>query len=178
MLPTIFSASRNEFAFKLAYCRGELIVSRLALIIRLPAGIELSAAGGDGALRAAAAELIFADIIGYELLIVAHNVLVIFFVGSLVLCVLFVIGRKKLVIGNFLLIVFGLAVFKCLVVITECVEVFLERRVVFAHLADGVYIVRNASKPRHERGEQQHDGKDDRYRPPLSFRYHAITFGI
>ena len=166
---------RNELFFKLAYCRGELIVGHLALIVSLPAGIELSAAGGYGALRAAAAELIFSDVVGYELPVVAQNILVVFPVGSFVLRILFVIGRKKLIIGSLLFVIFGFAVFKSLVVIPECVEVFLERRVVFTQLTHGIYIVRNAGKPRHERGKQQNNCEDDRDCPPLSFRYHAVT---
>ena len=124
---------------------------------------------------AAAVELIFADIVGYKLLIIAQNVLVVFFICRLVLLVLLVVSGLLLVIGGLFLGVFGLAVGERFFVIAERVKLLFEGGVVVSHLADWTDTVRYPGKTGHERGKQQHDGKNDRDRSPLIFGYHAIT---
>ena len=166
---------RNVLCLKLAYGRRQLIVSGLALVVRGPARVELRSAARNGALRTAAVEPVFADIVGYKLLIIAQNVLVVFFICRLVLLVLFVISGFLLVVGSLLLVVFGLAVGERFFVIAERVKLLFEGGVVVSHLADGTEAIRYPGKAGHERGKQQHDGKNDRDRSPLIFGYHAIT---
>ena len=166
---------RNVLCFKLAYGRRQLIVSGLALVVRGPARVELRSAARNGALCTAAVEPVFADIVGYKLLIIAQNILVVFFICRLVLLVLFVISGFLLVVGSLLLVVFGLAVGERFFVIAERVKLLFEGGVVVSHLADGTDAVRYPGKAGHERGKQQHDGKNDRDRSPLIFGYHAIT---
>ena len=89
--------------------------------------------------------------------------------------VLFVISGFLLVVGSLLLVVFGLAVGERFFVIAERVKLLFEGGVVVSHLADGTDAVRYPGKAGHERGKQQHDGKNDRDRSPLIFGYHAIT---
>ena len=89
--------------------------------------------------------------------------------------VLFVISGFLLVVGGLFLVVFGLAVGERFFVIAERVKLLFEGGVVVSHLADGTDAVRYPGKTGHERGKQQHDGKNDRDRSPLIFGYHAIT---
>ena len=166
---------RNVLCLKLAYGRRQLIVSGLALVVRGPARVELRSAARNGALRAAAVKPVFADIVGYKLLIIAQNVLVVFFICRFVLLVLFVISGFLLVVGGLFFVVFGLAVGERFFVIAERVKLLFEGDVVVSHLADGTEAVRYPGKAGHERGKQQHDGKNDRDRSPLIFGYHAIT---
>ena len=166
---------RNVLCLKLTYGRRQLIVSGLALVVRGPARVELRSTARNGALRTAAVKPVFADIVGYKLLIIAQNVLVVFFICRLVLLVLFVISGFLLVISGLFLIVFGLAVGERFFVIAERVKLLFEGDVVFTNIADGTDAVRYPGKTGHERGKQQHDGKNDRDRSPLIFGYHAIT---
>ena len=167
---------RDVLVLKLAYRAHELVVGGLALVVRRPAGAELTLAGGYRALRAAAVKLALAYLVGDELLIVAEHVLAVFFLCRLVLTVLFVIGGLLLVIGGLLLLVIGLAVTESLLVVSERVELRFERGVVCAQTVYAAFVVGDAGQPRHERGQQQYDGEDDGYRPPLSFVCHVITF--
>ena len=166
---------RNVLCLKLTYGRRQLIVSGLALVVRGPARVELRSAARNGALRTAAVEPVFADIVDYKLLIIAQNILIVFFICRLVLLVLFVISGFLLVVGGLFFVVFGLAVGERFFVIAERVKLLLEGGVVVSHLTDGTDAVRYPGKAGHERGKQQHDGKNDRDRSPLIFGYHAIT---